>query len=139
MKDLEQPPLLGMAVFNAIYSWLADKGYRVYVYVPDSRAEGVMVPERSVGENGSITLCISPNAVLKFSVTVYGIGFEGRFNGMVSHVSLPWGSFSIGTPDADIRPFPFPAFPFYEFNGKEPIIPGEEQPPKGKPKLSVVK
>lgn len=47
MNDNSQPTSLVMSVFNTIYGWFVEHGYRPYITIVNMTAEGLVVPKVS--------------------------------------------------------------------------------------------
>ena len=136
MNDNSQPTSLVMSIFNTIYGWFVEHGYRPYITIVDMAAEGLVIP-KAYAKDRQLTVSIDPAAVTHFFVTEFGLEFQGRFNGRVERLYVPWDSFLLSSPDYHVMPVPMAAFsgtPVVSTNSKAPAAPAAT-----KPKLTVVK
>ncbi len=136
MNDNTQPNSLVMSVFNSIYGWFVDNGYRPYITIVEMAAEGLVIP-KAFANDQQLTVSIDPAAVTHFFVTEFGLEFQGRFNGKVERLYVPWNSFLLSSPDYRSVPIPMGAF-----SGAEVVSTAtkpQAAPVKTKPKLTIVK
>ena len=135
MNDNSQPTSLVMSIFNTIYGWFVEHGYRPYITIVNMSAEGLVVP-KAYANDQQLTVSIDPAAVTHFFVTEFGLEFQGRFNGKVERLYVPWNSFLLSSPDYRSVPIPMGAF------GGEAVVSTATKPQaapvKTKPKLTIV-
>ena len=98
MNDNSQPTSLVMSIFNTIYGWFVEHGYRPYITIVNMTAEGLVVP-KAHAKDPRLTVSIDPAAVTHFFVTEFGLEFQGRFGGSVQRLYVPWNCFMLSSPD----------------------------------------
>ena len=133
MNDNSQPTSLVMSIFNTIYGWFVEHGYRPYITIVNMTAEGLVVP-KAHAKDPRLTVSIDPAAVTHFFVTEFGLEFQGRFGGSVQRLYVPWNCFLLSSPDYALMPVPMGAF----LNQLSVVAP-EAQPQPKKPTLTIVK
>ena len=109
MNENSQPNSLVMSVFNTVYGWMVDNSYRPYITIIDMNAEGLVVPKIHAKDQ-QLTVSIDPAAITHFFVTEFGLEFQGRFNGQVERLYVPWNCFLLSSPDYVVIPIPMEAF-----------------------------
>ena len=136
MNENSQLTSLEMSLFNTIYGWFVEQGYRPYITILNMIAEGLVIP-KAHAKDPQLTVSIDPAAVTGFFVTEFGLEFQDRFNGRVERLYVPWDSFLLSSPDYRAVPIPMGVFA-----GEAAVsTAGQPQaiPAKTKPKLTVVK
>lgn len=122
---------------RAIYEWIVDNNCTPYILV-DAMSDGVRVPQQHV-QNGQIVLNISPTAVASLVIGNDWIEFSGRFSGVAEQILVPQqavlGIYAKENGQGML---------FEKEEGPAPEPPGsdggpEDEPPKGRPSLKVVK
>lgn len=122
---------------RAIYEWIVDNDCTPYILV-DAMSDGVRVPQQHV-QNGQIVLNISPTAVASLVIGNDWIEFSGRFAGVAQQILVPLqavlGIYAKENGQGML---------FEKEDGPVPEPPGEgdkpdDEPPKGRPSLKVVK
>ena len=136
MNDNSQPNSLTISVFNTIYGWFVEQGYRPYITIVNMVAEGLVIPKAHASDS-QLTVSIDPAAVTHFFVTEFGLEFQGRFNGRVERLYVPWDSFLLSSPD--YRSVPIPMGVFAGEAAVSTASQPQATPAKTKPKLTVVK
>nr|VFJ45333.1 MAG: stringent starvation protein B [Candidatus Kentron sp. FW]VFJ62106.1 MAG: stringent starvation protein B [Candidatus Kentron sp. FW] len=74
-------------LIRAMHEWIVDNGWTPYILV-DANAEGTSVPA-GYSKDGEIVLNLSYTATKNLSLGNEEIGFNGRFNGVPTIVSIP--------------------------------------------------
>ncbi len=124
---------------RAIYEWIVDNDCTPYILV-DAMSDGVRVPQQHV-QNGQIVLNISPTAVASLVIGNDWIEFSGRFAGVAEQILVPQqavlGIYAKENGQGML---------FEKEDGPAPEPPEgdgssspDQEPPKGRPSLKVVK
>ena len=134
MNENPQMTSLAMSVFNTIYGWFVEHGYRPYITIVDMAAEGLVVPKVHAKDK-QLIVNIDPAAVTHFLITELGLEFQGRFGGSVHRLYVPWDCFMLSSPDYTLPPIPMGVF--FGFPRASTNTPAKPQPKK--PTLTVIK
>ena len=124
-------------LIRALYEWITDNDLTPYLVI-NAEAKGAVVPRQYV-EAGRIILNVSAQATYGLQLKNDFIEFSARFSGVATDVSVPTSAvlaiyarengrgMVFNEDDEDIE----------NHDGDTP--PDSPQPPRGKPKLTVVK
>lgn len=124
-------------LLRAIYEWICDNGLTPYVLV-DATRPGIEVPVQSV-KDGKVVLNLAPRAVTRLDLGKEQVSFMARFSGVSHAVSFPVSAVVAIYAQENGQGMMFPAE-----EGASDAVPGPEPeppapPPKGAPKLRVIK
>ena len=143
MSSLPQQPYF----LRALYEWCVDSGYTPYVTVRvDSRTR---VPKGFV-KDGQIVLNIGPNAVRNLHMDNDWVTFSARFSGMAHSIEVPILNVTAIYAQETGEGMAFTSQDAVQGEESAPVVqPVDEDatlsdgsnptPPKGRPKLRVVK
>lgn len=124
-------------LLRAIYEWICDNGLTPYVLV-DATRPGTEVPTQSI-KDGKVVLNLAPRAVSQLDLGKDRVSFLARFSGVSRTVSFPVSAVVAVYAQENGQGMMFPAD---ETDAGTPPDSGPEPPappPKGAPKLRVIK
>lgn len=124
-------------LIRAVYDWAADNSYTPHLLIA-ADAEGVAVPREFVKE-GRITLNIAPMAVQNLDLASDPIRFFARFGGKPFEVEVPSGAVLAVFARENGEGIVFSEVETPSPGNDTQSGPGPSTPPRGKPKLRIVK
>lgn len=122
---------------RALYDWIVDNYMTPYLVV-DADAKGVDVPRQYV-EAGRIILNVSPQATFGLQMRNDFITFSARFSGISRDIVVPVGAVLAIYARENGRGMVFNEEDDIGGDNGGDIPPDSPEPPRGKPKLTVVK
>lgn len=124
---------------RAFYDWISDNNCTPYVVV-DTEKNGVCVPTEYI-EDGRIVLNVSSMAVRKLNISNELLEFEAKFSGSPVFVRVPIAAIIAIYANENGRGMVFSEDDEEDFaeDGDDGSLPPNEPPPRGKPKLTIVK